>query len=82
MVLPYYFSILARLTRERHPARATRGCVVLRICTNTQKGLFEDATKTCTQGVYGRCSSNFMLQYVTVCEDLAFSVLTGGCFSI
>ena len=82
MVLPYYFCILTQTALYCHPARATRGCVVLRICTNTQKGLFEDATKTCTQGVYGPLSSNFMLQYVTKIERLAFSVLTGGCFYI
>ncbi len=82
MVLPYYFSISARLTLERHPARATRGYVVLRICTNTQKWFFEGATYECTQGVYGPSSSNFMLQYVTKLERLAFYGLTGGCFSI
>ena len=72
MVLPYYFCILLIYGVLWHRARATRGCRVLRICTNTQKGFFEDATYGCTQGVYGPPSSNFMLQYVTVREDLAF----------
>jgi hypothetical protein len=82
MVLPYYYGILLIYGVSWYRARATRGVVVLRICTNTQKGLFEDATKTCTQGVYGPSSSNFMLQYVTKIERLAFCGLTGGCFSI
>jgi len=72
MVLPYYLCILLIYGVLCYRARATRGYRVLRICTNTQKGLFEDATYGCTQGVYGPSSSNFMLQYVTVCEDLAF----------
>ena len=84
-ILALFFFIIFTIWRDRplfrHPARATGGCGVLRICSNTQKGLFYSTTYKCKLGVYGPIVVTLCYNMLQNWEDLHFVYWQGGVFA-